>query len=171
MSGIQVQLYAAAQDQAGLVGVGRAQSGEPNESPLPSASAQKLRFIQYEASSLPEGFHAKGSGLRALRLGDLWKPPRYSVNEVQDSPKGPGCAEKDPLAPSSSFRAGSGIFSVPKGAQGHLLLLPLLELLVGSVQICEHLQQAGSCRSLLGQGIRTGPFHGPGALLCVCLRT
>lgn len=49
---------------------------------------------------------------------------------------------------------------MPKGAQGHLLLFPLLELLVGSVQICKHLQQAGSCRSLLGQGIRAGPYEG-----------
>lgn len=61
VSGIHVQLYPAAQDLAGLVGVGRGQSGlaetfaEPNESdslshPLPSSSAQRQIY--------PEGFHA-----------------------------------------------------------------------------------------------------------------
>lgn len=64
------------------------------------------------------------------------------------------------MAPSSSFQAGSGISSVPRGTQGRFLLLPLLELLVGSVQICQHLQETASCLSLPGQGFRTGPWEG-----------
>lgn len=74
------------------------------------------------------------------------------------------------LAPSSSFQAGSGTSSGPEGAWGHLPLLLLLEFLVGLIQVCKHLQQAGSCLSLLSWGIGTGPFHGTaGAFLCVCL--
>lgn len=58
------------------------------------------------------------------------------------------------------FQAGSGLFSVPEGAQGCPLLLPLLELFMGSVQIFEHLQQADSCLSVPGQGIGTDPCKG-----------
>lgn len=58
---------------------------------------------------------------------------------------------------SDSIRAGSRISSGPEGAQGCLLLLLLLELRMGSIQVCEHLQQVGSCLSVPGLGIRTGP--------------
>lgn len=63
------------------------------------------------------------------------------------------------LAPSSSFQAGSGTSSGPEGAWGHLPLLLLLEFLVGLIQVCKHLQQAGSCLSLLSWGIGTGPWE------------
>lgn len=89
-------------------------------------------------------------------------PPSHSIEQVQDHHKealGPGNAEKGPAAPYSSFQAGSSISSGPKGARDHLPLLLPLELLVGSIQVCEHLQQVDSCLSLPGQGIRTGPWE------------
>lgn len=49
--------------------------------------------------------------------------------------------------------------SGPQGTWGHLSLFLLLKLLVGSIQICEHLQQVGSCLPLPDQGIRTGPWE------------
>lgn len=72
---------------------------------------------------------------------------------------GPGDVEKGPLAPPSSFQADSGISLGPQGARNHLPLFLLLELLVGLVQVCEHLQQAGSCLPLPSQGISTGPWE------------
>lgn len=76
------------------------------------------------------------------------------MNSHEEIP-GPGDAEKGPLAPSSSFQADSG----PQGAPNHFPLLLLLELLMGLVQVCEHLQQAGSCLPLPSQGISTGPWE------------
>lgn len=52
------------------------------------------------------------------------------------------------------------ISSGPEGGQGHPPLLLLLEPLVGSVQVLEHLQQAGSYLSLPGQHVRAGPWEG-----------
>lgn len=92
-----------------------------------------------------------GSG--HMGLGGLQKPPSHSTEEVHNHHRetlAPGNSEEGPRAPDSSG---------PEGAGGHLPLLLLLKLLVGSIQVCEHLQQAGSCLSLPGQGIRTGRWE------------
>ena len=130
--------------------------------PLQSASTQRVRLIQCKAGPLPKGFHAWVLGLGHMGLGYLQEPASHSINEVPDSHEetpGPGDAEKGPPALSASLQAGSGMSSGPQGAWGHLPLLLMLELLVGLIQVCEHLQQTGSCLSLVSQGIRTGPWE------------
>lgn len=58
--------------------------------------------------------------------------------------------------------AGSGTFSASSILEGHLLLSPFLELLVGLLQVFKYLQQVGCGCSLLGQNLSTGPVCGTG---------
>lgn len=130
--------------------------------PLQSASTQRVRLIQCKDGPLPKGFHAWVLSLGHMGLGYLQEPASHSIHEVPDSHEetpGPGGTEKGPPALFASFQPGSGVASGPQGAWGHLLLFLRLELLVSLIQVCEHLQQTGSCLSLVSQGSRTGPWE------------
>lgn len=97
-------------------------------------------------------------GLEPVALG-LRKPPSLDEEDT-GQPQGDswaGCTESGPVAPHSSSQAACGIASGPAGTPDRLPLLLLPELLMGSIQVLQHLQQAGSCFSLPSQGIRTGP--------------
>ena len=138
---------------------------EPKES---GSSPQSLQSAspQSEAQSVqgwPPASMPQGWDLEHMGLGNLQRPPSHSISEVQDSHEetpGPGHSETGPRAPYSSSQAACGISSGPKGTWGHRPPLLPLEVLMGSIQVFEHLQQAASCFSLPVQGFRTGPWAG-----------
>lgn len=164
-SGIQVQLYPAASwGWVEASPVKQRPQAEPTESgPLSHhSSLPQPGEGDSLGARLAPCLQAPGFGLRAR--GTRRSPEASaSTKKVQDSHKetpGPGCAETGPAAPHSSSQAGCGVSSGPAETRDRLPLLLLLELLVGSIQVLQHLQQAGSCFSLPGQGIGTGPWEG-----------
>ena len=87
--------------------------------------------------------------------GFVWEAPSSEEGGLKKMP-GPKNAQGGPMALSP---AGSGTFSASSILEGHLLLSPFLELLVGLLQVFKYLQQVGCGCSLLGQNLSTGPWR------------
>lgn len=99
-----------------------------------------------------------------MGLRSSQKPRSLSINkEGTGQPQGDswaGVCRDRPGGSSFFLPAGCGIPSGPAETRDRLPLLLPLELLVGSIQVLQHLQQAGRCFSLPGQSVGAGPWAG-----------